>query len=213
VALCLVFICHLFSIEENKLPLVDHNNPSVWSASYTGGYIISNTNLVSGIKGESILLRNALGIQPGQRIAMIGGGFGWERDQWIADGFGPVCVVDNSTYIQGNKGSNSNGEILNEDGTTTASRRAIRVALGGTSVTVDWAISMDCFPWFTNAECTDAANAMQSLATNVGHWLTCVDPANASRTAIPTANWKTLQQWKAMFPNHKCVQRGTDTVL
>lgn len=191
------------------MPLIDPNLAQTWASAYTGGYSRANTTVFGLVQKDAAMVRQLLNLQPGQKIAAFGAGFGWEVEEWQAAGLGPIIAVDFSTWIQANKTGNATVTILNEDGTTTQSRNRIKSALGVTGNNkCDWAISMDMAPWLTDAEILRYVQPMRDIATRVAHLISCADPAVWE--GAPVGNWKTLEQWKVLLNSDTVVERGND---
>lgn len=191
------------------MPLVDFNNPSVWDELYAaseGGMVLHfERRAKSLILGEDHqTLRTALGLRGGEAVALIGAGFGWVAEDWKAAGLGPVLAVDTSKYLHSNLPGNAIVPILDADVSTPIGRQDIRYALGGV---VDWVISEDVMPCFTDEEAVALAEGMRKLAPNVVHW---VSIKGGSRSAL---NWKTAIEWKQLLTPDKVVARGYSTVL
>lgn len=203
------------------MPLVDVNQAATWAASYRvvmddGSVVGYDRRAKDRILGQDHwALLKALGIVKGQRVVLLGSGFGWVGEDWTAAGYGPIVCCDTSTWIQANKAQHATVAILNEGASTTASRRNIKVALGGQNVVVDWAITEDILPWLTDAECTALAAAVRQLATNVAHWITPgYGVGGAGSPAQDTGlNWKSMASWKALVAPDKVVRRGGAEVL
>lgn len=168
----------------------------------------------------------SVGLVKGQRIALVGSGFGWVAEEFIAQGYGPladgtangkVCSVDTSTWIQANTNGNATVPIINADVNGSTGRRTIKQQFGSNTAVIDWAISEDVLPILTgtgpapggNNEIVPFAQALRALSTNVAHWISC--PATTNRDA--RLNWKTLAEWKAWVTPDFVIQRGTATVL
>ena len=205
------------------MPLVDSNDPAVWDSLYDGWTADGRTRAhYDRIVKDRILgadhwrLRDALALQPGQRIALIGAGFGWVAEDWAASGLGPIVAVDTSTYIQSRKVTEAAVTVYAEDVTTTQGRRALKQALGGTGVTVDWAITEDVLPVLSDAECVQLDTFLRNWAVDVAHWISVgtrrFDDANAW-AGDARLNWKDLAGWKALVPLSRCVRRGSAEVL
>jgi hypothetical protein len=199
------------------MPLVDFDDPAVWDSLYRC-WSPDGTTLLHFERGakerilgnDHWLLRDALNLQPGQSIGLIGAGYGWVAEDWAADGLGPIVAVDTSTYIQSNKTLHATVTILDEDGTSNPSRGRIRQALGlSGNRKADWGITEDILPGMTDAECLTLAGHMRNLATTVVHWVSALKARNQD----PRLNWKTLEDWKALMTPDLVVQRGTNRVL
>lgn len=219
------------------MPLVDNNLASMWDGSVGCPYRIPLGDLVFGytrpaagyiMGNDPDMLIAALvtkGLTPGQRIVLIGGGFGWVAEKFIAAGYGPaadgtangkVAVVDTSTWIQSNKAANAQLSISNADVNASTGRRAIRNLFGSNTATIDWAISEDVLTSLIGTGPTPGGNNeivpfcqnLRSLATNVAHWVSV-----GTASSDPRYNWKTLAEWKAWVSPDWVIQRGTATVL
>jgi hypothetical protein len=225
------------------VPLVDSNQAALWTggagslyvqyrADGTGpvGFERSVKDRILGDGGWMIdNLIAALvtkGLQVGQRIALIGCGFGWEAERFIELGYGPaadgtangkVLAVDTSTWIQANKNGNAAVPILDADVNAATGRRTIRQQFGSNNAEVHWIISMDVLPILTGTGPTPGGNNeivpfcqnLRSLAsTGVAHWVSIGTASGDTRL-----NWKTLAEWKAWVTPDFVVQRGTATVL
>jgi len=212
------------------MPLVDSNQASLWDGSATSLYRYQQDQLVFGYArpvmeyylGNDvdglIAALTSKGLQQGQRIALIGAGFGWVAEKFIAAGYGPaadgtangkVCAVDTSTWIQNNKNANAQLTITNVDVNSSTGRRTVRQQFGSNTATVDWIISEDVLPLLIGTGPTPGGNNeivpfCQNLRTlaNVGvaHWISCGVPLASDPeqwAGDPRLNWKTLEQWKA----------------
>ena len=214
------------------MPLVDSNQAALWvgdTALYTdpGGFIRANMQRIIGNDVDGLIAALvSKGLQQGQRIALIGAGFGWVAEKFIAAGYGPaadgtangkVCAVDTSTWIQSNKAANAQLSIINADVNASTGRRTIRQQFGSNTATVDWIVSEDVLPILTGAGPTPGGNneivpfcqSLRSLAAvGVAHW-TSVGTASSD----PRMNNKTLEEWKDWVTPDFVIQRGTATVL
>lgn len=203
------------------MPLMDSNLQSTWEELYhcpmdDGTIAYFERRARYRILGnDHWALKNALNLQPGQTIVLVGGAFGWVAEEWISAGLGPIAVIDTSTWIQSNKAMHATVEIMNEDGATSASRGRIRQALGLTGAQqADWAISEDVIPLLSDAEVPDFIMRLRVIGTTVAHWVSVGQPADGGGWAgNPKLNWKTLEDWKALVTPDLVVQRGTDRVL
>lgn len=202
------------------MPLVDMNLKANWDASYvlhdidvTGravGTLGFERKAKARLLGEDHwMLRDALGLTIGQKIALIGAAYGFIAEDWIASGLS-VVAVDTSTYIQSTKGTNATLTILNESGLTTASRNNILSAAGlANSAKFDWVITEDVLGVLSDNECTTLAVALRKFAVKVAHWVS-VTQGSVSNANL---NWKTLAQWKALMTPDMIIQRGGSTAI
>ncbi len=228
------------------MPLLDSNQASLWDGSATSLYRYPQGELTFGyvrpvaqyyLGNDAEMLIAALvtkGLQQGQRIALIGGGFGWVAERFIAAGYGPIadgtangkiCVVDTSTWIQDNKAANAQLPVINADVNASTGRRTIRQQFGSNNATVDWVISEDVISLLIGAGSTPGGNNeivpfcqnLRSLASvGVAHWTTVgvrrFDDPN-QWAGDPRLNWKTLEEWKAWVAPDFVIQRGTSVIL
>lgn len=191
------------------MPLIDSNLQATWDSLYrcelngqTVHYARAAKERILG--NDHWLLREALNIQPGQSIALIGSGFGWVGEDWAAAGYGPIANTDTSTWIQANLPGNAIVPVLAEGALSGASRNHIRTAAGlGPSAKFHWVISEDVLPVLTDAECLNLGAAMRILGTNVAHWVTVAGPNTRA-----SLNWKTKEAWKILMGADLIVQRG-----
>lgn len=204
------------------MPLVDSNQAALWDGGATSlyrqyradgsgpfGYERSCKDRILG--NDHWLLKQALDLQPGQSIGLIGAGFGWVAEDWFASGLSPIVAVDTSAWIQANKTQHATVTILNEDGGSNPSRGRIRQALGLTGNNrATWCISEDVLPILSDAEAAQLASNMRLVGANVAHWVSVLAPGGDQDARL---NWKTLEQWKALVTPDLVVQRGTARVL
>lgn len=197
------------------MPLVDPNLAASWGESfYTGGYTRANKARILGCDGtpfgtgDHFRLKQVLGLTPGMKIAVIGGGFGWLAEDWIASGL-DCYVTDSSTWVQTNKGVQATLPILNETALTLQSRRNILAAAGlPNNGRFDFAVTEDVLPFLTNNEGTQLSSGLRNFADTVAHWVSIGTASSNS-----AMNNKTPQQWKTLVNPDLVVQRGTSTVL
>lgn len=220
------------------MPLVDSNDPALWDGGPSSLYRAFPYGVQLGFVREAAFcylgddvdgLISALvskGLQVGQRIGLIGAGFGWVGEALIAKGYGPaadgtangkVCVVDTSTWIHTNKTGNANLTIVDADVNAATGRRMIRQQFGSNTAEVHWIISEDVLPILIGAgptpggnnEIVPFCNNLRTLAsTGVAHWVSVGTPSGD-----PRLNWKTAQEWKNWVTPDFVIQRGTATVL
>jgi hypothetical protein len=199
------------------MPLVDSDLQSTWEELYTGGFIRPRKEMILGCnglpfgKGDHFRLKEALNLQPGQSIGIIGAGFGWVAEDWAASGLGPIVAVDTSAWIHSNKAQHAAVTILNEDGSTNASRGRIRQALGLTGGNrATWCISEDILPLLSDTEVSNLAQRMRLIGTTCAHWVSVFTHPDAQDKRL---NWKTLEQWKDLVTPDLVVERYTARIL
>lgn len=211
------------------MPLIDSNNAALWDGGSQSlyraqpygtplGYVRDAAWCYLGDDPEKLI--TALewsGLLKTHRLVLLGAGFGWVAERFVAKGYGPLAdgtangkllSVDTSTYIQANKTSNAAVQVLDADVNAATGRRTIRQQFGSNNATVDWVVTEDVLPILSDAECGVLASSLRGLATNVAHWVSTV-----TASSDPRLNWKTLQQWKTLMTPDLVIQRGTATVL
>jgi hypothetical protein len=209
------------------MPLVDSNDPTVWSSTYRvyvdgveRGYERAAKDRIMGEDPDRMveaLVR--VGLQKGQRIALIGCGFGWMAEQLVELGYGPIADgtasgrivnVDTSTWIHANKANNAVIEILNQNINASTGRRAVKSAFGSPNAVIDWAISEDVLPILTDSEVSPFCSALRQAAVNVAHWVSVLYPEADQDTRM---NWKTLADWKTLVAPDHLIERGGSRIL
>jgi hypothetical protein len=203
------------------MPLVDSGDASLWDGGPTSlyrarvngqsvGYTRAAMQMYLGNDGYR--LREVLNIQPGQSIILVGAGFGWVAEQWMADGYGPLVAIDTSPWIEANKAQNSTITIYAEDMETNQSRGRVRQALGlSGNQRATWCISEDVVGLLADAEAAQMAERMRIVGTNVAHWISCgvrrFDNPNVW-AGDSRLNWKTLEDWKTLLAPDLVVARN-----
>jgi hypothetical protein len=195
------------------MPYIDFDDPAVWAEMYNPPYERANREVLfsSGMKSarDLRLALEARGMLPTHKIALIGGGYGWVAEEWIAAGYQSLIVCDTSSYIQSNKAQHAVVTIHAEGADSNGSRGNIRQLLGNArNSPIDWAVTEDVLPCFTDAEIGSYAPQLRQLARNVAHWVTPKSPGN-----YMTMNWKTVEEWKALLTPDLIVARGSDTAV
>jgi hypothetical protein len=197
------------------MPLVDFNDPSLWDGGPASlyrdaegrGFVRETRGSYYGDSGQdAVWLREALGIEPGDSIIIVGGAFGWIAELWDAQGYGPIVVTDTSQWIQDNKAENAVVPILDEDGKTAESRDRILATLGVDLAT--WVISEDVLPALLDDEAVEMSQGMRLLGENVAHWVSAKLVTQDDRL-----NWKTLEDWKELVAPDLVVGRNDPRVL
>lgn len=152
---------------------------------------------------DHIVFKNALQLQPGDSILIIGAGFGWQAEEWINMGLGPICAVDTAQWIQDNKATESVIPIYDFDITTQAGKDQAKSILGITGNNkIKWAITEDMIVCLSDAECLLLASSLREIAETVVHYTTV--PTNFN-TVIPH-NWKSIADWKTFLSPDLIVQ-------
>jgi hypothetical protein len=226
------------------MPLLDSNLESSWNKQYFPyPYLAANKYQVFG-EGlpdvhNLITALEAVGLVAGQRVVVVGAGFGWSLRAWLDRGYGPIANntsasrllgVDTSAWIQDPTRKAANAEpgtrIDASDVNASTGRRAIRDAfnLQGNTSKVDWIVTEDLLPLLTgsgnspvgagNNEIQPFCDNCRSLATRVAHWITPgYGPGGIGSTSqIVEMNWKSMDAWKAWTTPDVCVQRGNNVV-
>ena len=220
------------------MPLVNSDQAALWDGgasslyrAWIDGQAVGYTRAAKqAFYGNDVdLLVAALvskGLTQGQRIVLIGAGFGWAAERFIELGYGPVAdgtasgkvlSVDTSAWIQSNKGNgNAALPIVNADVNAATGRRTIRQQFGSNNAAVDWVISEDVLPLLVGAgpapggnnEVVPFCQSLRSLANNVAHWVSVGTASGDVRL-----NWKNLSEWKAWVTPDYVVQRQGGAVL
>lgn len=178
------------------MPLFDFNTSVYYNTCYRafGGY--SRANRISIINDNSDMLKNYLGIQPGDTVILIGCGFGWIAEEWTNSGLGPICPVDTSLWIHSNTATESAIPIYNFDLNTQAGRDSALSTLGlGPNDKATWAITEDMIACLSDSENLELAANLRLIANNVAHWTSIPIDFNT----LLAHNWKTKQDWETFL--------------
>jgi hypothetical protein len=194
------------------MPFLNVNDPAYWGGMYDPPFIRANRFALFGEGMRDArnlrLALEAVGMQPTHRVALIGGAYGWVAEEWISAGYQWVGVFDISAHVHANKSVNAVVTIHNESGETNNSKGNIRQALGrNRNQKIDWAVTEDLLPMYTDAEINSYAPHLRDLANNVAHWVTPLAPGS-----FMEMNWKTMAAWKAMMTPDSVIERGKATV-
>ena len=202
------------------MPLIDANDPRIWD----GGSISVYRNRVNGrfvgytrevrrnyMGNDHWVLRQKLGLKPGQSILIVGAGYGWVAEDWQTIGLGPIICVDNSTWIQTNKCYEARVPIHSENILNLEDRERIRQL---SPPKFDWAISEDVLSTLSDSECLDMSKAMNDLAHRVVHWISVGNKRYDDPevwAGDPRLNWKTSHEWKNLLGNDHIIARNEVT--
>lgn len=224
------------------MPLVDSNLAALWDGGATSLYRAWNgdnpptyigyqrsqlQNYMGGDADKLIAALVGAGLTKGQRICLVGAGFGWVAEKFIDLDYGPmsdgtsagrVCATDTSTWIQANKNGNATVSILNADVNASTGRTAIKNAfnLKG-NATVDWIITEDVLPVLVaagsvpggNNEVVPFCQSCRLISAHVAHW---VSPLIQGSDQDARLNWKSLADWKAWVAPDIVIGRGASLV-
>jgi hypothetical protein len=222
------------------MPLVDSNQASLWDGSsdlslyraWVNNLPVGYQRMADGsspfIGNDAKALIAALesrGLLKTHRLVLIGAGFGFVHDEFLAAGYGPTAdgtangkllSVDTSTYIQANLNGNARVPILNADVNAATGRRTVRQQFGSNNAAVDWIVTEDVLGTLIGAGPTPGGNNeivplcqnLRTFTANVAHW---ISPLTAS--SDPRLNWKAMSEWKAWVAPDLVIQRGTSAVL
>lgn len=217
------------------MPLVNSDQAALWDGGATSlyrdgigrGYVRDAMRDYYGNDvAELIAALESKGLTKADRVVLLGAGFGWAHEQFLAAGYGPTAdgtangkllSVDTSAWIQSNKNGNATVTILNADVNAATGRRTIRQQFGSNNAEVQWIVTEDILPVLSDSECGILATNLRGLAaTAVAHWITVGtrvwnDPGTWAGDA--RLNWKTLADWKALMQPDWVIKRGTRTVL
>ena len=189
--------------------LLDFDSQETWNQLYRceidGEILGYERKAKPGIIGlDAEKLGNALNLQPGQRILLVGGGYGFVQEDLEQVGLGPIVTTDISAHIQGTKSENATVEIYNESALTFESRGRIQALFEGP---IDVVITEDVLPCLSDAECISLSMALNELCEDVVHWVSPLSPGS-----VGSLNWKSLEDWKDFLPNDRFVRRGAGEV-
>jgi hypothetical protein len=198
------------------MPYVNFDDAQSWLAMYSMPFVRAQRMAIMGDSLRDItnmrLALEAKGMKPTDAVAILGAGYGWSVEEFLAAGYQNVIACDTSAYIHANKNVNAVVTIYNEGAQTNNSKRTVRQLLnrGGNSQKIDWAITEDILPCFTDAEISQYAPHLRDIATNVAHWVSCTFEG---ATHTMDMNWKTRDSWKAFMTPDWIVQRGTNVAV
>lgn len=208
------------------MPLVDFHQQATWDSLYTSGATglhydrRAKQDYIGDDAKKLIAALASKGMVKGQRIILVGAGFGWVAEEFIAEGFGPpastlsgglLCATDTSLFIAGGATTQAIVPIVNADVLLSTGRSTIKSVLGlhGQSV-ADWCITEDMLPGFSDADCRSISAACRLIATNVAHWHMMLSVPGAQDQRL---NWKSISDWKALATPDIIVSRQTGAVL
>lgn len=187
---------------------------------------------------HALKMIEVLGLQPTQKIGILGCGFGWVLEVFIAQGFNNVIGTDTSPFIQTNKGLNEDAEIeaaILEAGLLPTSteglviRNKLRGDGGPRSKQAAKVLNEDAMSnpsrnrirnalgggnlaWgITDSVLESLTDAECVSLSNAGHGF-CTNVAHLVVTTRPGNhagyNWKTLEAWKALIPADTFIEVG-----
>ena len=179
-------------------------------------YTRENKNVLVQLE-DQILLKNALGIQPGESILIIGAGFGWRVEDLVTLGLGPICATDTSAWIQENVQTEANPGIIiyNLDINDAIDRDAIKAVLNlGASDKFKWGITEDVLPCLTDQECIEMSNNMRTICESVVHYVSIPNKLNTPEfNPTLSHNFKIGPDWKNLLPNDTIIKQLTSQVF
>lgn len=149
---------------------------------------------------------SAFGVQPADRVLVVGAGFGFLIEAAKDAGFANVWGIDNSPYVAANRGAETRGDVvLVEDDVRGGGRikAALRQATGDD--VFDWVITEDVVACYSDADVVAFAPHLERLLAGsdparVVHVTTVTRPESPPRPAGLT--WHTLAEWAALVPAH-----------
>ena len=196
------------------MSIINYNLESTFNApdcyGDSGGYFRTNKDYLMDVC-EHWRLRTTLNPQPGDSTLLLGAGFGWIAEEWIAQGLGPICAVDTSEWIQSEKANNAVVEIHSYDITNLEHQLAIKSLLDlQPNEKIKWCITEDFFTGCSDSECLNIAETLRNIGENVVHY---ISPPPRSPDILPDRNWKTGEQWKSLLSPDKVLIRGTSVLL
>jgi hypothetical protein len=147
------------------------------------------------------------------RIFFIGGGFGFHNEVWKDLGYVNSWTIEPSSYIQGNKATETAGDIIlvNENlRSGNAFLNALRNATG--ERTADWIIDCEILLGYSNDEIeTVVANPSTRFIDLFEHVLTGTDQTRIihlvrqGTSNIPEVIRRPMAEWEAFDPAHSWI--------
>jgi len=171
------------------MPLLDFSNSDEYERLYTGGFVRERKADILG--NDHWALAEALDLQPGTSITLLGAGFGWIAEDWIEKGLGPIECVDNGQWIQENKHLHATLPILPDPVQQS-----------------DLYITEDVLTCYGDDEVLAILASLRPVCPRLVHWVSTVTPSS-----MPGLNWKTIEEWKVLVAPDQVAQRGTGVLL
>lgn len=190
---------------------IDYNQKSSYDeAGYNifGGYLLENKEAIwQAAKHQDLLPK--LSISLGESILIIGAGFGWIAEKWLAQGIGPICAVDTSQWIQSEKANHASIEIYNFDITDYSTHAGIKQILNLSDLDkIDWCITEDFFTEIPDQDCLSITEALRSIGKNVVHYISHKPAPNLLEDPIVAVrNWKTEEEWNMLLSPDRIIIR------
>ncbi len=212
----------------------DWNDPTLWAALYRnqdndGSFIGysrryaeiqdgNRTNVAHGaFDARWANLVREFDILTSERVLIVGCAYGYLIEAANDAGFANVWGIEASTYIIGNRGDETRGNVLfvEDDIRGGAAVHTKLTTLTGFAE-FDWVISEDVAPGYTTVEYVDVMDAMEgvldpdSRANQVIHLMTILVPGKSGDSS---QTWLTLAEWNALRPAHTWVHMRTFEVM
>ena len=235
------------------MPLVDPDDTSLWDGGpnslyqhpvYTknadGGWTVSGHRgferielpggglVYVGPDGKKLIAAlESIGLIKGQRILLLGAGFGWIAEEFVMAGYGPmadgtgngrICALETSAWVHANKNVHARVAIINADVSVATGRNSIRASFNLTGTAkADWCITEDVLPILVGQgaspngpnEVQPLCQSCRQMAVNIAHMVT---PRHGS-AQDPRLNWKSMEEWKAWVSPDYVIRRGSTEVL
>lgn len=207
------------------MPLVDFTDASLWDGSSAtslcrvwngdnpptySGFTRANRQALIGNDGFNLVKAlESVGMAKGEKICLVGGGFGWVTEDFITAGYARARCADSSSWIHADKVHHAAIPIINADIITAAGQVALKTAFNlQAGEKLDWVITEDVLPCLNDAEVIAFVIACRKMGAKVAHWLTPkLGPSQDARL-----NWKSIVEWKTMVAPNYVIQRGKSVV-
>lgn len=146
------------------------------------------------------------GIQPSDRVLIVGAAFGFLIEAFRDSGYLNVWGIDNSPYVSAQKGIEMRGDVVVVEDDVRGGGRvkaAFRSATGDDVFT--WVITDDVATCYADADVVQLAPVLETLlenglpASNVVHVVSVGGPDVIMDSAITN---HTLEEWKTLVPAH-----------
>lgn len=154
------------------------------------------------------LIASFPGIQPNDRVLVVGAAFGFLIEAAKEAGYPNVWGLDNSPDVEARKGVEAAPGIIivNADvrGIGGQVRNTLRQLTGDDQF--DWVITEDMASCYSDAEVQSMAPLLENLlfagrpASNVIHVTSCLREGETRSDLLLT--WHTLAEWRALVPSH-----------
>ncbi len=151
-------------------------------------------------------------IKKEDRVLVLGCGFGYLVEAFIDFKFQKVWGVDNSTWIHAHRATESREDvpIINIDASDSGIYAKLTEETG--DPLFDWVIDEHILEGYMDGQHEKIIAAMNTLTDKPSKVIHMVQPISEGKTGDPSMNWKTLDEWAAIYPNNRWIAPGRDEV-